>query len=65
MDLARVVSIADIESMDDYCSVSLAAKAIQMHDRVQVKSVLEKQDVTLSDQSSTIKLTLWQSDIGF
>ncbi len=37
---------------------------IQVHDRVRVKPLLEKQDVTLSDQSGTIKLTLWQSDIG-
>ena len=35
--------------MEDFRSVTLVAKVLQVNQRIQVKPLLEKQDATLSD----------------
>ena len=44
-------------------SYTFVAKVLQVNERIQVKPLLEKQDVTLSDHTGTIRFTLWQNDI--
>ena len=56
-------TIAKIKSMENFRSVILVAKVLQVNERIQVKPLLEKQDVILSDHTGTIRFTLWQNDI--
>ena len=46
-----------------YRSATFVAKLLQVNERIQVKPLLEKQDVTQSDHTGTIRFTLWQNDI--
>jgi hypothetical protein len=49
---------------DDFEVVTVSTKVVGIEGSVQVGSGLMKQDVYVSDSTATIKLTLWEEDVG-
>ena len=54
----------ELDRKSDYERVSFKAKIIQLGDPIKVGAGLQKQDVTISDQTGAAKLTVWEKNIG-
>ena len=50
--------------MSEYDRVTVKAKVIEVNDTEVVGKKKQKQEVTIADTSSSIRLTLWEKDIG-
>ena len=57
-------SIDAIDKMDDLETVTVSGKVVGMEVSMQVGDGLTKQDVYISDATGTVKLTLWEGDVG-
>ena len=57
-------SIDAIDEMYDLETVTVSGKVVGMEASMQVGDGLAKQDVYISDTTGTVKLTLWEGDVG-
>ena len=60
---SNTMSIAEIQQVRNGQAVTVAAKVLKVQEKSEVKPNLFKQDVTVSDSTGTIRVTLWQDDV--
>lgn len=64
VDVMEKMTLDKIGKTDEFEIVTVTAKVVGIEASMQVTGGLSKQDVYLSDASATVKLTLWEQDIG-
>ena len=60
---ASVITLNQIGSLDNYRKVVADVKVLSMMEPINVSGGKKKQDVTISDESGTTKLTLWEEHV--
>ena len=58
------ITLNQLQHQDNNQQISVSVKVVQIMDEVEVKPGLIKQDITVSDETSSARVTLWQQDIG-
>ena len=61
---ADIITLGQLATIQNNQQVSVTAKALRVYEKLEVKPGLYKQDVTLADSTGTVRITLWQDDIG-
>ena len=62
--MSNNIKLVDLEKRNDYDRVTVTAKVIRIEDPVKVSPVLRKQNITIADTTTAVKLTLWEDAIG-
>lgn len=56
-------TLAQVQGIQIYQQVSVSIKVLEVLEKSEIKSGLVKQDVTISDATGTIRLTMWQENV--
>ena len=61
---SQSVTISEIKDLPLFKSISVTAKAIQVHQPEQIFNGKVKQDIQLADYTGAVNLVLWEEDVG-
>lgn len=63
-DLDNEIKLEDVASKDPYDQISVKVKVLKIDDPVTVNGGLTKQDVIISDNTGTVKFTIWEDVVN-